>query len=258
MRVLCIGDVVGKLGCEFLRAKLPAFKKIKGVDFTVCNGENSNDGNGITPFSADHIFTSGVDVITLGNHTFRRKEFYSYLDEHEHIIRPQNYPPSTTPGRGYCIFDMGRLSVAVVNLMGNVFMDVSLDCPFRTMDRVLEDIKDCKIKIVDFHAEATGEKRAMGYYLDGKVSAIFGTHTHVQTADNEILPNGTGYISDVGMTGPVNSVIGVKPELVISQLRNKLPERFDYASGDCKLNCVIFDINEKTGKTTDTEIFDLR
>ncbi|MBQ9673122.1 MAG: TIGR00282 family metallophosphoesterase [Ruminococcus sp.] len=258
MRILCIGDVVGKAGCEFLRSKLPSFKKIKGIDMTICNGENSSDGNGITPASADFIFKSGVDVITLGNHTFRRKEFYSYLDSKEYIIRPANFPDGTTPGKGYCIFDMGRFSVAVINLMGNSFMENVLNCPFRTMDKILKEVEDCKIKIVDFHAEATGEKRAMGFYLDGKVSAVFGTHTHVQTADNEILPNGTGYITDVGMTGTINSVLGVKPEIIISKLRNKLPERFDYASGACKLDCVIFDINEKTGLSADTEIAELR
>ena len=153
---------------------------------------------------------------------------------------------------------MGRISVGVINVMGNSFMDNILDCPFRTMDRVLEKVKDCKITVVDFHAEATGEKRAMGFYLDGKVSAVFGTHTHVQTSDNEILPNGTGYITDVGMTGPVNSVLGVKPEIIISKLRDKLPQRFDYADGECKMDCIIFDIDDKTGKTVDTEILELR
>lgn len=258
MRILCIGDVVGKVGSEFLRQRLPSLKKLKNIDMTICNGENCSDGNGITPSSADFIFSSGVDVITLGNHSFRRKEFYSYLDEKEYIIRPANFPDSTTPGVGYCIFDMGRVSVGVINVMGNSFMDNILDCPFKTMDRVLEKVKDCKITVVDFHAEATGEKRAMGYYLDGKVSAIFGTHTHVQTSDNEILPNGTGYITDVGMTGPVNSVLGVKPEIIISKLRDKLPQRFDYADGECKMDCIIFDIDHKTGKTVNTEILELR
>lgn len=260
MRILCIGDVVGKNGCEFLRSKLPSFKKLNGIDMTICNGENSSDGNGITPSSADYIFSSGVDVITLGNHTFRRKEFYSYLDEHDYIIRPANFPESTTPGCGYCVFDMGRISVAVINIMGNSYMDNILDCPFHKIDEILakDDVKYCKIKIVDFHAEATGEKRAMGFYLDGKVSAVFGTHTHVQTADAEILPNGTGYITDVGMTGTINSVLGVKSEIIISKLRDKLPQRFDYADGDCKMDCIIFDIDEKTGFVTATEAVELR
>lgn len=258
MRILCIGDVVGKNGCEFLRKKLPSLKKIKSIDLTICNGENASDGNGITPSSADHIFTSGADIITLGNHTFRRKEFYSYLDEKPYIIRPANFPKGTTPGVGYCKYDMGRVTVGVANVMGNSFMDNILDCPFRTMDKILEELDDCKIMIVDFHAEATGEKRAMGYYLDGKATAVFGTHTHVQTADEEILPNGTGYITDIGMTGPINSVLGVKPEIIISKLRNKLPERFDYADGDCKMDCVIFDIDDKTAVTKDIERIELR
>jgi hypothetical protein len=260
MRILCIGDVVGKGGCEFLRSKLPTLKKLKGIDMTICNGENSSDGNGITPASAEYLFTSGVDVITLGNHTFRRKEFYSYLDENEYIIRPANFPEGTTPGKGYCVFDMGRISVAVINLMGNSYMGSSLDCPFRKMDDILknEAVQSCNVKIVDFHAEATGEKRAMGFYLDGKVSAVFGTHTHVQTADNEILPKGTGYITDVGMTGAIDSVLGVKPEIIISSLRNKLPERFDYENGPCKMDCIIFDVNEKTGLTENTEIIEIR
>lgn len=258
MRILCIGDVVGKSGCEFLRKKLPPLKKVKGIDLTICNGENSSDGNGITPSSADFIFQSGVDIITLGNHTFRRKEFFSYLDETPYIIRPANYPEATTPGVGYCTFDMGRLSVGVVNIMGNSFMENALDCPFKTVDSLIKKIDDCKIKIVDFHAEATGEKRAMGFYLDGRVSAIFGTHTHVQTSDNEILPNGTGYITDVGMTGPINSVLGVKPEIIISKLKDKLPQRFDYADGECKMNSIIFDVDTTTGKTINTEILEIR
>ena len=260
MRILCIGDVVGNLGCEFLRKKLSSLKKLKGIDMTICNGENSSDGNGVTPSSAEYIFNSGVDVITMGNHTFRRKEFYPYLDEKPHIIRPANFPDSTTPGRGYCIFDIGRFSVAVINIMGNSFMDNILDCPFRKTDEILEiqEVKNSRIKILDFHAEATGEKRAMGFYLDGKISALFGTHTHVQTADCEVLPKGTGYITDVGMTGTINSVLGVKPEIIINKLRNKLPQRFDNAKGECKLDCVIFDIDEKTGLCTQVENIEVR
>ncbi|MCH5202362.1 MAG: TIGR00282 family metallophosphoesterase [Oscillospiraceae bacterium] len=258
MRILCIGDVVGKCGCEFLRSKLPSLKKVKGVDMTICNGENSSDGNGITPSSAQYLFDSGVDVITLGNHTFRRKEIYSYLDQNEYIVRPANFPQGTTPGKGYCIYDMGRIRVAVINIMGNTYMDNILDCPFKKMDEILKETEDCKIKIVDFHAEATGEKRAMGFYLDGKVSLIFGTHTHVQTSDNDILPLGTGYITDAGMTGTINSVLGVKPEIIISKLKNKLPERFDFANGDCRMDCVLFDIDEKTGLATNTEILNIK
>ncbi|MGN1051225.1 MAG: TIGR00282 family metallophosphoesterase [Acutalibacteraceae bacterium] len=173
------------------------------------------------------------------------------LKYEKNIIRPANFPESTTPGVGYIVFDMGKIQVAVINIMGQAFMDAYLDCPFRTADKILNDTKDCKIKIVDFHAEATGEKKAMGYYLDGKVSVIFGTHTHVQTADAEILEKGTGYITDVGMTGPLNSVLGVKKEIIIEKLRNKLPVRFENENGKCKMECILVDIDDKTGKCID-------
>lgn len=252
MRILCIGDVVGSKGCAFVREKLPALKKAYAIDVVICNGENSADGNGVLPVSADSLFASGVDVITLGNHTFRRKEIYSYLDESSFIIRPVNYPEATTPGVGKCVLDLGRTQLTVINLMGNVYLGDSLACPFETMDKVLKEV-DTKITIVDFHAEATGEKGALAHYLDGRVSAIFGTHTHVQTADEQILPKGTGFITDVGMTGPVNSVLGIKSELIIEKLKNKLPVRFEIAQSPYKLDAVIFDIENQTGKCTTVE-----
>lgn len=257
MRVLCIGDVIGSIGCEFLRKTLPQFKKLKGIDFVICNGENSTDGNGIVPASAQHLFTSGVDVITLGNHAFRRKEIYEYLDQEENIIRPYNFPSPSTPGRGYCTVDLGRTSVTVINLMGQEFMDASVENPFYAVDEILKKVES-KIIFVDIHAEATSEKKAMGFYLDSKVSAVFGTHTHVQTADECILKGGTGYISDLGMTGPIDSVIGVKKDIIISRFKTKLPHRFDYADGECALDCVLFDIDEKSGKTVSVERFNLR
>lgn len=258
MNILAIGDVVGKIGCTFLRSKLPSFKKLKGVDLVIANGENSSDGNGITPTSADFLFSSGVDVITTGNHSFRRKESYSFYDDCEYLVRPANFPNGTTPGRGMTIVDMGRMQVAVINIMGTAFME-PLDCPFKTADRLIEQAKkeNAKIIIVDFHAEATGEKRALGYYLDGRVSAVFGTHTHVQTADAAILPQGTGYITDAGMTGPIHSVLGVKPEIIIKKFTEKLPQRFDLADGDCKMNCVLFNIDDKTGKTLNIEAIEI-
>ena len=247
MRILCIGDVVGSKGCAFVREKLPTMKKFYNVDAVICNGENSADGNGVLPTSADSLFASGVDVITLGNHTFRRKEIFSYLEESPFIIRPINYPESTTPGVGKCVLDLGRTQITVINLMGNVYMGDSLACPFETMDKVLKDT-DTKITIVDFHAEATGEKGALAHYLDGRVSAIFGTHTHVQTADEQILPKGTGFITDVGMTGPQNSVLGIKSELIVEKLKGKLPVRFEVAQNPCKLDAVLFDIDNSSGK----------
>lgn len=259
MNILAIGDIVGINGCEFLRARLPGLKRLKNIDIVIANGENSANGNGITPSGAEHIFKSGVDVITTGNHAFRRHEMYQYYDENSYIIRPANYPSSTTPGRGMTIIDMGRCSVAVLNIMGTSYME-PLDCPFTTADRLLEQAKaeGAKITILDFHAEATGEKRALGYYLDGRVSCFFGTHTHVQTADESILPKGTGYITDVGMTGPCESVLGVKPQIIIDKLKNKLPQRFDWADGECKLDCILFSVDEKTGKTIEVERMEIR
>ncbi len=254
MRILCIGDVVAGVGSRFLRSKLPAFKHTMGIDIVICNGENSADGNGVLPVSADFLFQSGVDVITLGNHAFRRKEIYPYLDENEFIIRPANFPSSTTPGRGVCTLDMGRCSVAVINLLGNTYNPAPVDCPFKTIDSILKEI-DSKIIIVDFHAEATSEKRAMGFYLNGRVSAVFGTHTHVRTADAQVLSEGTGYITDTGMTGPMDSVLGVEPQIIIDNFVTKLPQRFDTAQGKCIMDCVLFEIDEKTGKTISAESF---
>lgn len=254
MNVLAIGDVVGSIGCNFLREKLPTLKKLKGIDLVIANGENSADGNGITPTSADFLFKSGVDVITTGNHTFRRKESYALFDDCEYLIRPANFPAGTTPGKGLCIVDMGRIQVGVINIMGTAFME-PLACPFETADNMVKKAKEANANIifVDFHAEATGEKRALGYYLDGKVTGFFGTHTHVQTADETILPNGTGYITDIGMTGPIHSVLGVKTDIIIKKFKEKLPQRFDLADGECKLDCILFEVNEKNGLTTNIE-----
>ncbi|MEE1155509.1 MAG: TIGR00282 family metallophosphoesterase [Acutalibacteraceae bacterium] len=258
MKILAIGDVIGKIGCTFLREKLPQLKKIRQIDVVIANGENSSDGNGITPASAEYLFTSGVDVITTGNHAFRRKESYDLYDNCEYLIRPANFPNGTTPGKGMTILDMGKIQVAVINLMGTAYLE-PLDCPFKEADLLIAQAKEAnaKIIIVDFHAEATGEKRAMGYYLDGRVSAMFGTHTHVQTADATILPQGSGYITDVGMTGPIDSVLGVKPEIIIKKFTEKLPQRFEIATGDCKLNCVLMEIDDKTGKTVNIEAIEI-
>lgn len=252
MRILCIGDVVGKVGCEFLRSKLPNLKRVKGIDVVICNGENSSDGNGITPLSADFLFTSGVDVITLGNHSFRRKEVFPYLDSKPYIIRPSNYPESTTPGKGVTTLDLGRFQLTVINLIGNMYMEAGLLSPFDKIDELLKEI-DSRIIVVDFHAETTSEKLAMGYYLDGRVSVVFGTHTHVQTSDDRVLEKGTGYITDLGMTGPLNSVLGVKPEISIEKFKTRMPTRFDLKGGPCKMECAVFDIDDKTGKTISAE-----
>ena len=251
MNILAIGDIVGSIGCRFLRVKLPSLKKKENIDLVIANGENSADGNGITPSSANFIFSSGVDVITAGNHTFRRRESYSLFDSSECLLRPANFPDGTTPGHGFTVYDFGRTSAAVINLMGCMYME-SLNDPYMIIDSILKQI-DSKIIILDFHAEATAEKLALAYYLDGRISAMFGTHTHVQTADERIFRNGMGYITDVGMTGPYESVLGVKPELAVKKFKEKLPVRFDLAEGKCKMDCIKFVIDEKTGRTTELQ-----
>ncbi|MBQ7654663.1 MAG: TIGR00282 family metallophosphoesterase [Clostridia bacterium] len=230
---------------------LAKLKKLKGIDLCIANGENSAAGNGILPHSAERLFDSGVDVITTGNHVFRRREVYSFLDECERIIRPANYSPST-PGKGYCVVDMGRCKVCVVNLSGNYGLD-GADNAFSCAQKLLKELENEKIIVVDFHAEATSEKRAMGFFLDGKASVVFGTHTHVQTADEQILPNGTGYMTDVGMCGVIDSVLGVKKEIIVKKMLDNLPARFDAASGECMINGCIFEVDEKTGKCLSVE-----
>ncbi len=253
MNILVLGDVVSDSGCEFIRKKLPAFKRLKNIDFTVANGENSSAGNGITPFSADHLFTSGVDFITTGNHVYRRKEIYDYLDDNEYIIRPYNYS-SGNPGKGVALVDTGMYSIGIINLMGTMFME-SLENPFYAADKALKELEGkTKIILVDFHAEATSEKQALAYYVDGRVSAFFGTHTHVLTNDDRILNGGTGYITDIGMCGVVDSVLGVEKNIVIDKFRTNMPTRFDNAKGGCMINGCIFKIDEKTGKCLGTEI----
>lgn len=254
MNILSIGDIVSSEGCGFLRSKLPRLKKEKNIDIVIANGENSADGNGILPHSANHIFSSGVDIITTGNHAFRRKEIYSLFNENDYLIRPANYPNNTTPGKGYCILDLRFTKICVINLMGTIYLE-NLNCPFRTIDEILDldEVKDTDIKIVDFHAEATAEKRALGFYLDGRVSAIYGTHTHIQTADECILENGTAYITDLGMTGVINSVLGVTKETSIARMKNKLPIRFEQAKGPCKMDCILTNIEYKSGKALSIE-----
>lgn len=253
MRILALGDVVGNGGCEIIRKLLPRIKREEKIDFCIANGENSAVGNGILPSSAEHLFASGVDFITGGNHTFRRSEIYTFLDENGSIIRPYNVHKSS-PGVGYGVADMGRYKIGIINLMGKSFM-TGTENPFDALDSALENLNDCKIKIVDFHAEATGEKKALGFYADGRVSALFGTHTHVQTADACVLPNGTGYITDLGMCGPEYSVLGVEPEIIIKALKTGLPQRFRNAETTCSIEGCIFEIDEKSGKTVSVKNF---
>ena len=253
MNILCIGDVCGSVGCNFLRQKLPAFKKLKAIDMVVVNGENASDGNGLLPGSAEHLLASGADVLTGGNHSFQRRESPALYEENERVLRPANYPAGA-PGSGMTVVDFGYTTVAVINLSGVVYLE-PLACPFQTADRLVAEARaaGAKIILIDFHAEATAEKRGLGFYLDGKVSALFGTHTHVQTADEQVLPGGTGYITDLGMTGPIQSVLGVKPELAIAKMKTHLPVRFENAPAPCMVNGCIFTVDVKTGLCTDVE-----
>ena len=244
--LLFIGDVVGKAGCDFLASKLSGIKRLYDIDVTVVNGENSAQENGITRYSADSIVRAGADIITTGNHAFRRKEALDIFDE-DYIIRPANYPEGGCVGKGVCILDMGAYSVAFVNLMGTVYMD-PLDNPFTKIDEILEQISVPNI-FVDFHAEATSEKKAMGFHLAGRVSGVFGTHTHVQTADECILNGKTAYITDVGMTGPEHSCLGVEVQPAVDRLRFRVPVRFKEAEGECFLCGIVASFDEKNGKT---------
>lgn len=255
MKILTIGDVVSSFGCEYLRQELPKLKRELDADAVIVNGENSAVGNGITPKSADFLLDSGADVITLGNHSLKRKEIYDYLeDETNPIIRPANYHKSA-PGRGYFIIDKGSFRIAVINLQGTVYLD-PVENPFSVIDEIVDEIKNMGIKVilVDFHAEATSEKKAMGFYLDGKISALFGTHTHIQTSDNQILPLGTGYITDLGMTGTYYSVLGVDPKCIIEKLKTNLPVRFVNNNGPCVMEGCLFEIDNETGKTVNTAL----
>ena len=251
INIFLIGDIVGRQGSEFLRAHLPAFKKLKALDLCIANGENSARGNGITPESADFIFASGIDFITSGNHVFKRKEIYDYLDQRNDIIRPANFYKGN-PGKGIGVIDMGSARVGVINLMGQAYMNVS-ENPFACVDALLEELSDCDIIVMDFHAEATSEKRAMGFYLDGRVSVLAGTHTHVQTADQQILKNGTGYISDLGMTGPIDSVLGVTPQSAVYWLQKKMPRPYEVPDTACMINGCIFEVDTKTRKCLSVE-----
>lgn len=249
INVLFIGDIVGSNGCDFAEKTVGRLRAQKKLDLVIANGENSADGNGITKASMEHIFRF-ADVITTGNHCFRRKEFTEYYDIKENLLRPANYPDGVV-GKGVVTVDMGRYSFAVINLMGTAFME-ALNNPYECIDRLLGDI-DTKNILVDFHAEATSEKKAMGFYLSGKVSAVIGTHTHVQTADEVILDSHTAYITDAGMCGAELSVLGVKKELAIEKQRTKCPVRFTESDEAPFFNGVLMQIDEKCGKALGIE-----
>ena len=252
-KVLAVGDVVGNPGLERIRRNLRQLKRKTGADFVVVNGENAAVV-GITPDQAETILDAGADCITLGNHTWAKREIVTYVDDCPQIIRPANYAPQV-PGRGWQLFDTKAGDVAVIDLIGRVNMDYGPDNPFLTVEKILKQVK-AKIILVEVHAEATSEKLAMGYMLDGKVSALWGTHTHVPTADAQVLPKGTGYVSDLGMTGPKHSVLGIRPELSIAKFRGDLTERYRWAEGPTKLEAVLFTIDSTTGKCLRAERVD--
>jgi len=251
LRVLVIGDIVGKPGRDILKEKLPDFKVKQKIDLCIANGENAAGGSGLTSETARDIFKADVDIITTGDHVWRKKEIIKALKKGVPILRPENLPEGS-PGKGYIIVTTDKgCDVAVVLLLGRVFME-PVNCPFHAVDNVLNIVKGrAKVVLVDMHAEATSEKVAMGYYLDSKVSAVYGTHTHVQTADECILDGGTAYITDLGMTGPIYSVLGRRVDRVLKKFVTGLPTPFDVASGPTRISGAIIDIDTKTGLAKD-------
>lgn len=246
LNILAIGDVVGEPAVEYLSEILPSVKNQYEIHFTVANGENVS-GVGLTPAQARSIFETGVDVITLGNHTWNRIQISDFLDSRPDIIRPANYA-GRVPGEGLTIWNSPYgIRVGVLNLMGRLHLDSNLDSPFKTAMASLKSA-DCDLLLVDFHAEATSEKAALAWYLDGKVSALWGTHTHVPTADMQILPKGTGFVTDLGMTGPVNSILGIPPEQSINMFTGGLPRKFQVATGPQKMGACVFSIDSETRK----------
>ena len=254
-KVLAVGDVVGNPGMDRIRRSLRYLKRKTGADFVIVNGENAAVV-GMTPQQAEDILDAGADVITMGNHTWAKREITDYMDDCPQILRPLNYAPQV-PGKGWGIFETKAGNIAVIDLIGRCNMDYGPDNPFLAVEKVLKEI-DTKIILVEIHAEATSEKLAMGYMLDGRVSALWGTHTHVPTADAQVLPQGTGYVTDLGMTGPRHSVLGIQPRLSIAKFRGDLPERYRWAEGETKLEAVLFTIDTATGRCRRAERVDLR
>lgn len=253
MRIMMVGDVVGKAGRLATQEWLPILKEQHSVDFVIVNGENAAGGIGITPDIASGLLDrEGVNVVTLGNHAWGKREIYSYLDQQPRLLRPANYPPGA-PGQGHGLYQVGGLLVGVIAMQGRTFME-PVDDPFRSIDEILLTmLKKTRIIVIDFHAEATSEKQAFGWHVDGKVSAVIGTHTHVQTADERILTQGTAYLTDVGMTGPIDSIIGMRKDIVLPKFVSGLPARFEVADGEYQLNAVLVDVDPVTGMALDIQ-----
>ena len=256
MNVLAIGDIVGNAGIKEMRFRLKDIIQENNIDFVIVNGENAAEGMGITEKNFNDILKADVDVITMGNHTWGKKDIFKFIDNPK-IIRPANYPEGVV-GKGYRIYRCKNKNIAVINLIGRAGMNVLSENPFLKANQIIEEIKDeVQIIIIDFHAEATAEKIALANYLDGQVTAVFGTHTHVQTADERILSKGTGYITDIGMTGPRNSVIGMDIKASVKRFATTLPERYKIATGDCMFNAVVFKIHTKTNKVKEIKRINL-
>ncbi|MFC1692451.1 TIGR00282 family metallophosphoesterase [Candidatus Latescibacterota bacterium] len=252
MRVLFIGDIFGRPGRQVASDFIPKIKEERKVDFCIANGENTAGGFGLTLNNKNKLFSYGIDVVTSGNHIWDRPDTKQLLENEKCVLRPANYPPAL-PGKGDVVVDKDGIKVGVLNLQGRIFMP-AIDCPFRTADQRIEILRaETHVIIVDFHAEATSEKVAMGRYLDGRVSAVIGTHTHVMTADEKILPRGTAYITDVGMTGPCESVIGVRIDQSLNRIMNQVPTRFSPAGGELMLSAVLFDVDKVSGKAVSIE-----
>ena len=245
MKILAVGDLVGEGGVKKLKELLPRIREEEKIDFVIVNAENSAGGMGITTKIFNELKALNIDAMTMGNHTWGKKDIFTFIDDPK-LLRPANYP-NNVPGKGYGIYTCKGKKICVVNLIGRTDMNVLSENPFQKMQEILKEVRSqADIIILDFHAEATAEKIAMGYYLDGKITAMFGTHTHVQTADEKILEHGTGYITDIGMTGPIKAVIGMDIAVSIKRFETTLPERYKLAEGNCMLNGCIFDINDET------------
>ncbi|KNZ41666.1 TIGR00282 family metallophosphoesterase [Acetobacterium bakii] len=249
MKILILGDVFGRPGRNILRDQLSDIISEHDIDFTIINGENASGGNGLTIKNARELLSLPIDAITMGNHVWHQKEMLDAIDDFPQIIRPLNYP-DPCPGKGYKIFLHQNKKICIINLSGQIFMP-NLSCPFSSIQALMDDIKDtADLFIIDFHAEATSEKIAFGYYMDGIATAVYGTHTHVQTADERLLPQGTAYITDIGMTGPLDGVIGVDKEIVLETMITKRPKRFVTATGKVQINGIILEISDVDGKAT--------
>ena len=252
MRLLVVGDVVGRLGRKAFARYTRELKEKYKIDLVIVNGENSAGGKGISRKSLDELYRAGADIVTSGNHVWDNREINGFIDDEPYLVRPANYPEGAQ-GKGWCIYPFKSANLAVVNMSGRTFMP-DMDCPFQKIEEVLSEIgQDADIILLDFHAETTSEKMAMGFHLDGRVQAVVGTHTHIQTADERILPQGTAYITDLGMVGPWNSVLGVKPEIIIQKFTTCRPVRFDLAEGPAVYSAVVIDIDTNTKKAVSIE-----